>query len=108
MVYLSPRAARLLKDLEDSHRALIVESGADDVMRHGLRAVYDAFAAAMAGLDEDRLITSPQADEWSMAQVIEHVAEHDRKYRELQERGLVHYVEHGLEHAGQAWRLRLQ
>lgn len=105
-MYLSPRAARLLQDLEDSHRALMAEAGADDVMRRGFRAVYDAFAAAMAGLNEDRLLVAPAPGEWSMAQVLEHVAEHDRKFRELQERGLVHYVEHGLEHARQAWLLR--
>lgn len=105
-MYLSPRAARLLKDLEDSHRALMAEAAADDAARHALRAVYDAFAAAMAGLDEDRLIAPPGPEEWSVAQVLEHVAEHDRKYRELQERGLVHYIEHGLEHARQAWLLR--
>jgi hypothetical protein len=105
-VYLSPRAARLLKDLEESHRRLIAEAKADDVMRHALRAVYDAFAAALAGLDEDGLIAAGPEGEWSMAQAIEHVAEHDRKFHELRELGLRHYVEHGLEHAHQVWGLR--
>ena len=41
-----------------------------------------------------------------MAEVAEHVAEHDRKYMELDRHGLGHYVEHGLEHALQLWRLR--
>jgi hypothetical protein len=38
--------------------------------------------------------------------VAEHVAEHDRKYMELERHGVGHYVEHGLEHALQLWRLR--
>lgn len=41
-----------------------------------------------------------------MAEVVEHVAEHDRAYLELERLGAEHYVEHGLEHALQLWKLR--
>ena len=105
-MYLSPRAARLLADIEASHKALIEWSSADDTARHGFRAIYEAFAAGMAELNEDQLIQAPTAEEWSMAEVAEHVAEHDRKYIELDRHGVGHYVEHGLEHALQRWRLR--
>ena len=105
-MYLSPRAERLLKDIEQSHIALIDWAKADDAARHGFRAVYEAFVAGMAELSEDQLILAPAAEEWSMAEVAEHVAEHDRKYMELDRHGVGHYVEHGLEHALQLWRLR--
>ena len=105
-MYLSPRAARLLADIEQSHRALIDWCDADDTARHGFRAVYEAFASGMSELSEEQLIRAPTPDEWSMAEVAEHVAEHDRKYIELQRHGITHYVEHGLEHALQLWRLR--
>jgi hypothetical protein len=105
-MYLSPRAARLLADIEQSHRALIDWAHADDSARRGFRAIYEAFSAGMAELSEDDLITAPAPEEWSMAEVAEHVAEHDRKYMELEHHGVGHYVEHGLEHALQLWRLR--
>jgi hypothetical protein len=105
-MYLSPRAARLLADIEASHRALIEWAHADDTARYAFRAVYEAFAAGMASLNEEQVISAPSAEEWSMAEVAEHVAEHDRKYLELEQHGLGHYVEHGLEHALQLWRLR--
>ena len=105
-MYLSPRAERLLKDIEQSHLALIDWSKADDTARHGFRSIYEAFVAGMAELNEDQLIQAPTAEEWSMAEVAEHVAEHDRKYIELDRHGVGHYVEHGLEHALQLWRLR--
>ena len=41
-----------------------------------------------------------------MAEVVEHVAEHDRQYVELLGQGLRHYIEHGLEHAIQLWHMR--
>ena len=105
-MYLSPRAARILSDIEQSHRALITWANADDSVRHGFRAVYEAFSAGMAELTEDELIAAPAAEEWSIAEVAEHVAEHDRKYMELERHGVSHYVEHGLEHALHLWRLR--
>jgi hypothetical protein len=105
-MYLSPRASRLLADIEASHRALIDWAHADDTIRHAFRAVYEALAAGMAQLSEEQVVEAPNAEEWSMAEVAEHVAEHDRKYMELEQHGLSHYVEHGLEHALQLWRLR--
>lgn len=105
-MYLSPRASRLLADIEASHRALIEWAHADDTARHAFRAVYEAFAAGMASITEAKVISAPAAEEWSMAEMAEHVAEHDRKYLELEQHGLGHYVEHGLEHALQLWRLR--
>lgn len=105
-MYVSPRAERLLADIEESHRALIEWADADDTARHGFRAVYEAIQAGMAEVAEDDLIRAPTAEEWSMAEVAEHVAEHDRKYMELAPHGIEHYVEHGLEHALQLWRLR--
>src|SRR5262245_21147074 len=75
-MYLSPRAARLLADVEQSHLALIEWTKADESARHGFRAVYEAFSAGMADMTEDELIAAPAAEEWSMAEVAEHVAEH--------------------------------
>jgi hypothetical protein len=105
-MYLSPRAKRLLDDIEQSHRALIDWATADDRVRRGFRAVYEAFEAGMVDISEDQLIEAPSAEEWSMAEMVEHVAEHDRKYLELDRHGVNHYVEHGLEHALQLWQLR--
>jgi hypothetical protein len=105
-MYLAPMAARLLVDLESAHRALIEQAGAGEPQRHGFRAIYEAVSAALADMHEDELTRSPSPEEWSMAEVVEHVAEHDRKYVELRGQGLDHYVEHGLEHAMQLWRVR--
>ena len=105
-MYVSPRAQRLLADIEASHLALIDCAKADEPARHGFRAIYEAMQAGMAEVSEDDLIQAPTAEEWSMAEVAEHVAEHDRKYMELERHGIAHYVEHGLEHALQLWRLR--
>lgn len=103
---LTPMAARLLADLEGAHKALIDRAAADQPLRHGFRAVYEAVSAALGEVGDDQLVAAPAADAWSMAEVVEHVAEHDRKYLELERLGLAHYVEHGLEHALQLWRLR--
>jgi hypothetical protein len=105
-MYLSPRAKRLLDDIEQSHRALIGWAKAEESTRRGFRAVYEAFEAGMVDISEDQLIEAPSAEEWSIAEVAEHVAEHDRKYLELDRHGVGHYVEHGLEHALQLWQLR--
>lgn len=103
---LTPMASRLLSDMEASHKALLERSNADLPVRHGFRAVYEAISAALSGVDDDELVASPSAEEWSMAEVVEHVAEHDRRYVELEQHGIAHYVEHGLEHAVQLWKLR--
>jgi hypothetical protein len=103
---LTPMASRLLADMEGSHKALIEHYHPDQPLRHGFRAVYEAISAALADVADDQLIAAPTADEWSMAEVVEHVAEHDRKFLEVERHGLAHYVEHGLEHALQLWRLR--
>lgn len=105
-MYIAPMAARLLSDLESSHRALLERASAGEAERRGFRAVYEAFEAALAEMNEHDLTRAPSAEEWSMAEVVEHVAEHDRKYVELERQGLHHYLEHGLEHAMQLWRLR--
>jgi hypothetical protein len=105
-MYLSPRAQRLLGDIESAHIALIDWTKADEAARRGFRAIYEAFAAGMSEVTEEQIILAPSAEEWSMAEVAEHVAEHDRKYMELQRHGIGHYVEHGLEHALQLWQLR--
>ena len=105
-MYLSPRAHRLLTDIEQSHRALIDWASADESARRGFRAIYEALEAGMVDLNEDQLIAAPSLEEWSMAEIAEHVAEHDRKYLELDQYGVRHYVEHGLEHALQLWQLR--
>ena len=103
---LTPMASRLLSDMEDSHKALIEHSDADQPVRHGFRAIYEAVSAALADLTENQLVAAPSVDEWSMVEVVEHVAEHDRKYHEVEQHGVAHYVEHGLEHALQLWKLR--
>lgn len=105
-MYLSPMAARLLADLESAHRALIERASASEAERRGFRGVYEAVEAALGEMSEQDLIRAPSAEEWSMAEVVEHVAEHDRKYVELVGQGLRHYIEHGLEHAMQLWHMR--
>jgi hypothetical protein len=103
---LSQTARRLLRDLEASHQALVEHTGAGEAERRGFRAIFDAIEAGLSGVDESDLQRSPSPEEWSMAEVVEHVAEHDRKYVELVGQGLRHYLEHGLEHAIQLWHLR--
>ena len=103
---ISLRAQRLLAEIERSHGSLIEESNADDVASSAFRSIHEALTAGMAGLSDEQVIATPSAEEWSMAEVAEHVAEHDRTYIELERYGVGHYVEHGLEHALQLWRLR--
>jgi hypothetical protein len=100
------RAAALLREIELAHARLIDRAEAGGAVRHALRAVHDAIAAGLDGIDDDRLDTTPDPEEWSMAEVAEHVAQHDGGYAELEHHGVEHYVEHGLEHALQIWRLR--
>lgn len=97
---------RLLAGVRTAHAALIGHTGAGEADRRGLAALYEALAAGVVGLTDEQVRRSPSADEWSMAEVLEHVAEHDRKFAEFRRLGVGHYVEHGLEHALQLWRLR--
>ena len=99
-------AERLLRDVRQSHAALVAHTDAGEAARQGLHAVAQALAAGLSGLSEEQILATPSAEEWSMAEVMEHVAEHDRKYVEFERLGIDHYVEHGLEHAVQLWRLR--
>ena len=103
---LSPMAERLLADLDAAHRALIDRTAAGESQRRGFRAIYDAIESSLLGVTEDELQRAPSPEEWSMAEVVEHVSEHDWKYVELVGQGLKHYLEHGLEHAMQLWRMR--
>ncbi len=103
---LSTEAQRLLADLAAAHAALADHAGADEAERRALRAIYAALEAGMDSISDADLARSPSAEEWSMAEVVEHVAEHDRKYIELAGQGLRHYIEHGLEHAIQLWHMR--
>ncbi len=104
-MYLSPEAQRLLADVEQAHHSLIVHFGATEDVRRGLRAVHQALAAAVSGVSEQALLAS-RGGQWSIAQVLVHVAEHDHKFEEAHRRGLDHFVEHGLEHARQLWTAR--
>lgn len=103
---MAPMAQRLLLDLDASHQALIDRTGASEPERRGFQAIHDAIEAGLSGVNEADLQRAPSEEEWSMAEVVEHVAEHDRNYIELIGQGLRHYLEHGLEHAIQLWRLR--
>ncbi len=99
-------AERLLAGIRSSHEALLAHTSASAAERQALTGLYQAFAAGVVGLSEEELLATPAPEEWSMAEVLEHVAEHDRKFDEYHRLGLGHYVEHGLEHALQLWRLR--
>jgi hypothetical protein len=103
-----PISLRLLAEVRESHETLIEYTGAGEVARLGLHALYEALSAGLADMSEEQLLATPSPDEWSMAEVLDHVAEHDRKYEEFHRLGLEHYIEHGLEHALQLWRLRTQ
>lgn len=104
-MYLSPEAQRLLQDVEQAHHGLIRHFDASEDVRRGLLAVRDAFAAALMGVSERALLSSRDG-EWSMAEVLVHIARHDHQLEEAHRRGLAHFVEHGLEHARQLWLLR--
>lgn len=103
---LCPLAARLLEEIRRAHTALIEHSTANGPLRKALTAVQETLAAGVDGLDETTMLAAPSPDEWSMAEVLQHVAEHDGRYDEYRRFGLDHYVEHGLEHALHLWRLR--
>ena len=103
---LSAYAAGLLAAIDESQRALVTRSAADQPIQEGLRAVSEALSAGLSGLTDAQIGAVPEIDQWSMAEIAEHVAEHDRRFIELERHGAIHYVEHGLEHALQLWRLR--
>jgi hypothetical protein len=102
----SPLASRLLDAVLSAQAALVERTTAPEAIREGLQAVYRAIAAGLSDLDDEQLLATPVAEEWSMAEVVEHVHEHDRKYHEIAQLGVDHYVEHGLEHSLQLWNLR--
>ncbi|HLZ69827.1 MAG TPA: hypothetical protein VKV26_07950 [Dehalococcoidia bacterium] len=105
---LTPMAARLLAEVEAAQQALIQRQPVDESVRRAMQAVSEAIAAALGEITDEHLLASPSPEEWSMAEVVEHVAEHDRAYTELQRLGIEHYVEHGLDHALQLWKLRIE
>lgn len=102
----SPLATQLLGEVRQAHADLVARTTAAEPARRGLCALVEALSAGLADLTEDDILATPSPEEWSMAEVMEHIADHDRKYAELERLGLDHYVEHGLEHALQLWRLR--
>jgi len=103
---LTPLAARLLAEVEAAQRALLARGRAGQPASDGVASARLAIGAALQDLSDEQLLASPSPDEWSMAEVVEHLAEHDRAYAELDRLGIEHYVEHGLEHALQLWKLR--
>jgi hypothetical protein len=101
-----PLTERLLLELEQAQAALIQQPGAAGRgVSAGLRAVHLAVSGAVSATDESGLLWSPAPVEWCIAEVLEHMVEHDRAYAELEQHGGTHYVEHGLEHALQVWSL---
>lgn len=101
-----PLAARLLEAMRLAHEELIAHTVAGVPVRDGLGGVALSITAALDGLSDNQVLMAPAPEEWSMAEVVEHVHEHDRKYEEAAQHGVEHYVEHGLEHALQLWKLR--
>ena len=104
-MYLSPEAQRLLEDVRGAQQRLIEHFHASEAHRRGFRAVYEAFESALADQDEAHLI-APVNGEWSPAEVLVHVAEHDQQIEEASRRGIEHMIEHGLEHARSLWLAR--
>jgi hypothetical protein len=103
-----PMARAKLEAVRAAQEALVAHTDADESVRLGLRAVVDALSAGLGDMTEEQMLATPSPEEWSMAEVVDHVAEHDGKYDEFRRLGVDHYVEHGLEHALQLWRLRSQ
>lgn len=101
-------ARRRLEQIRTAHTALLARAREplDGAAAQGLRAIWAALAAGVTGLDEAALLHTPSPEEWSIAEVLEHISDHDTRYDEFQRLGVIHYVEHGLEHALQLWRLR--
>ena len=104
-MYLSPEAKRLLDDVRRAHERLIAHFHAGDAHRRAFRAVYESLESALGDLDDDQLVRSPDG-EWSPAEVMVHLAEHDQGIEEAARRGIEHMIEHGLDHARGLWLLR--
>jgi hypothetical protein len=102
-MYLSPEAQRLLDDVRRAHEQLIEHFSADERHRRAFRSVYEALESAVGDIDEQGLNEPLEPGGWSAARVLVHLAEHDRQIEEAHERGLVHMVEHGLDHARAIW-----
>jgi hypothetical protein len=104
-MYLSPEAKRLLDDVRLAHERLLEHFQAVDAQRRAFRAVYEALESALGDLDDELLVRSVDG-EWSPAEVLVHLAEHDHGVEEADRRGIEHMIEHGLEHARGLWLLR--
>ena len=106
MTDASDIAARLIARLDAAHAAFAGRPDVEATVLRGLAAVREAVVAAVTGIDEGSILRAPAPDEWCMAEIVEHIADHDASADEVESLGLDHYVEHGLEHALQLWRLR--
>jgi hypothetical protein len=104
-MYLSPEAKRLLDDVRSAHEQLIAQVHASEAHRRAFRAVYEALESALGDVDDACLVESV-GGEWSPAEVLVHVAEHDQGLEEASRRGVEHMIEHGLEHARGLWLAR--
>jgi hypothetical protein len=104
-MYLSPEAKRLLDDVRLADERLLAHFHAGDAQRRAFRAVYEALESALGDLDDELLVRSIDG-EWSPAEVMVHLAEHDHGVEEADRRGIEHMIEHGLEHARGLWLLR--
>jgi hypothetical protein len=104
-MYLSPEAQRLLDDVRRSHEGLLAHFNAGEAQRRGCRAVYEALESALGDIDDAHL-TAPIDGGWSAAEVLVHIAEHDRGIEEAAREGVGHMIEHGLEHARALWLAR--
>ena len=67
---LSPESLRMLEYLKG--RAVALDAAA---LRARVRAAMNELDAALAGVDEDTSRAHPVAGEWSVAQVVDHVAQ---------------------------------
>jgi len=105
-MYLSPEAQRLLEDVRRAHEQLIGHFHGGETHRRAFRAVYEALEAALGDIDDGHLVR-PISGGWSPAEILVHLAEHDRRIEEATRRGIEHMVEHGLEHARALWLARL-
>ena len=104
-MYLSPESQRLLEDVRRSHEGLLAQFDTGEAQRRGFRAVYEALESALGDVDDAHL-TSPIDGGWSAAEVLVHIAEHDRGIEEAAREGVEHMIEHGLEHARALWLAR--
>ena len=104
---LSSLAERLLARIDDARTVLLRHVDAGEAMHRVFDSLQELLVAGVAGLTDAQLVAPPSLDEWSISEVLDHIAEHDSEFAEFDQLGIEHYVEHGLEHALQLWRLRL-